>query len=101
MVEGVSERVDAPLDRTRLCAGCSTVVICCCRFGGGHVNAARPYRRWAIQLVLRRRSTARPASAAQVLRLPTTLADARSRDAPHPKRARMSILVGLPPTILC
>src|SRR5271165_5238519 len=31
MVEGVSERVDTPTDRTRLCVGCSTVVIFCCR----------------------------------------------------------------------
>src|SRR6478736_18385 len=40
MVEGVSERVDTPTDRTRLRVGCSTVVICCCRFGGDHANAA-------------------------------------------------------------
>src|SRR5258706_8695789 len=40
MVEGVSERVDTPTDRTRLRVGCSTVVIFCCRFGGDHANAA-------------------------------------------------------------
>src|SRR6202030_4695778 len=40
MVEGVSEREDAPTDRTRLRIGCSTVVIFCCRFGGDHANAA-------------------------------------------------------------
>ena len=40
MVEGVSERVDAPTDRMRLRVGCSTVVIFCCRFGGDHANAA-------------------------------------------------------------
>src|ERR1700738_1258239 len=40
MVEGVSERVDAPTDRMRLRVGCSTVVISCCRFGGDHANAA-------------------------------------------------------------
>jgi hypothetical protein len=40
MVEGVSERVDTPAERTRLRVGCSTVVICCCRFGGDHANAA-------------------------------------------------------------
>ena len=40
MVEGVSERVDAPTDRTRLRVGCSTVVIFCCRLGGDHANAA-------------------------------------------------------------
>src|ERR1700731_4697566 len=40
MVEGVSERVDTPTDRTRLSAGCSTVVIFCCRFGGDHASAA-------------------------------------------------------------
>src|SRR5260370_30720570 len=40
MVEGVSERVDAPTDRMRLRAGCSAVVIFCCRFGGDHANAA-------------------------------------------------------------
>src|ERR1700722_13273811 len=40
MVEGVSGREDAPTDRTRLRVGCSTVVICCCRFGGDHANAA-------------------------------------------------------------
>src|SRR5258708_32329937 len=40
MVEGVSERVDTPTDRTRLRIGCSTVVIFCCRFGGDHANAA-------------------------------------------------------------
>src|SRR5258708_19111136 len=40
MVEGVSERADTPTDRTRLRCGCSTVVICCCRFGGDHANAA-------------------------------------------------------------
>src|SRR5580693_7465553 len=40
MVEGVSEREDAPTDRTRLRVGCSTAVIFCCRFGGDHANAA-------------------------------------------------------------
>ncbi len=40
MVEGVSERVDTPTDRTRLRVSCSTVVIFCCRFGGDHANAA-------------------------------------------------------------
>src|SRR5258708_39632081 len=40
MVEGVSERADPLTDRTRLRVGCSTVVICCCRFGGDHANAA-------------------------------------------------------------
>src|ERR1700736_6502760 len=39
-VEGVSERVDAPTDRTRLRVGCLTVVFFCCRLGGGHANAA-------------------------------------------------------------
>src|SRR4029077_12376020 len=39
-VEGLSEREDAPTNRTRLRVGCSTVVICCCRFGGDHANAA-------------------------------------------------------------
>ena len=40
LVEGVSEREDAPTDRMRLRVGCSTVVIFCCRFGGDHANAA-------------------------------------------------------------
>jgi hypothetical protein len=40
LVEGVSEREDAPTDRTRLRVGCSTVVIFCCRFGGGPAHAA-------------------------------------------------------------
>src|ERR1700722_1540787 len=40
MVEGVSERVDAPTNRTRLRVGCSTVVISCCRLGGDRANAA-------------------------------------------------------------
>jgi hypothetical protein len=40
MVEDVSERVDTPTDRTRLCVGCSTIVIFCCRLGGDLANAA-------------------------------------------------------------
>ena len=40
MVEGVSERVDAPTDRKRLRVDCSTVVIFCCWFGGDHANVA-------------------------------------------------------------
>src|ERR1700722_16558919 len=40
VVEGVSERVDAPTDRTRLRVDCSTVVISCCRLGGDLGNAA-------------------------------------------------------------
>ena len=39
MIEGVSERIDAPTDRTGLRVGCSTVVIFCCWFGGDHANA--------------------------------------------------------------
>jgi hypothetical protein len=47
MVEGVSERVDTPTDRTRLRVGCSTVVLFCCRFGGYHANAA-PVLSWRL-----------------------------------------------------
>jgi hypothetical protein len=42
MVEGVSERIDMPTDRTRLCVGCSTVVIFCCRLT--HPNERDSYR---------------------------------------------------------
>ena len=50
MVESVSERIDAPMDRTRLRVGCSAVIIFCCWFGGDRANAApelsrRPIRR--------------------------------------------------------
>src|ERR1700719_678195 len=54
MVEGVSEREDAPTDRTRLRVGCSTVVICCCRFGGDHANAAPELSRRLIRRLTER-----------------------------------------------